>query len=212
MRNECKQNPGRFSSEFKTLPNGADLKAKVKCESEKQSETLETPKAKFKYTFSRCHGAYPESNHSCFRCGLYSSPGWSAQVTPALMSAVLVYPHIHKWLPVPTSQIPTPPRSALTCPHTHTRTHTCPHTLAPDSAQEADSDQANSGTGMYEVGGAGKPRRRALQQTRGSRSPSKCRGLGGSGPFTATVSPEPRNLNRGRREGRGVILFWLSAL
>lgn len=144
VRNECKQNPGRLSSEFKILPNGADLKAKVKC-NQKTIRNTETPKAKFKYTFSRCHGAYPEPNHSCFRCGLYSSSGL---VCFRLHLPGVPTPHVHKWLKVP----PAPERPSSWHPrdrprtyvsahtHAHTRVHTHPR---PSSAQEADSDQAN---------------------------------------------------------------------
>lgn len=63
VSNECKQNPGRLSSEFKVLPNRADLKAKVKC-NQATARNTDISKAKFKYIFPGAHDAHPESMQS----------------------------------------------------------------------------------------------------------------------------------------------------
>lgn len=121
-----------------------------------------------------------------------------------------------------TSQFLTPPRpSAHLRVRTHTRTHTCPHTPSPQLRPGGGLRPGEPGTesAKWVVPGtaaAEPPDRRAnssqkpesLKTQRPRRLPFRREA---SGPFTATVSPEPRNLNRGRREGRGGSSFWLSA-
>ena len=196
VRNECKQNPGRLSSEFKILPNGADLKAKVKC-NQKTIRNTETPKAKFKYTFSRCHGAYPESNHTCFRCCLYSSSGL---VCFRLHLPGVPTPHVHKWLKVP----PAPERPSSWHPRDRPRTYVSAHTHAHTRVHTTPSPQLRPGGGLRpgEPGtesakwvlpgtAVAEPPDRRANSSR-SRSPSKRRGLGGSHFARKLPGPSPQ--------------------
>lgn len=120
---------------------------------------------------------------------------------------------------VPVPDTPATVR-ALTCPHTHTHTHVSTHTLAPAPPRRR-TPTRRTRHGIGEVGVAGNRGRRAprpqskllakpesLKTQRPRRLPFRQEA---SGPFTATVSPEPRNLNRGRRGGRGGSSFLLSA-
>ena len=122
-----------------------------------------------------------------------------------------------------SSQFPTPPRRsahlrvrarARTHTHTHTHTHVSTHTLAPAPPRRR-APTRRTRPGLSEVGGAGNRGRRAPRPN-SSRQPESLKtqrprrlpfGGEASGPFTATVSPEPRNLNRGRRGGRGGSSF-----
>lgn len=111
--------------------------------------------------------------------------------------------------------------------HTHARTHTCPHTsflrLHPRGGLRRGEPKAASARGV--VPGAAAPPALSLR-TPSPASPAQTpRGRGvpqtlrprrlpfrgeASVPLTARMSPEPRNLNRGRRGGRGGSFLTLS--
>lgn len=158
----ARKNPGRLRSEFKVLPNEANLKATVKW-NQKTTRNNDIPDAKFKCTSPGAHGADPESTHSCcFRCGLHSPPRLGLfQVTHALPGQLSRCAHsTHSQMTQSatcprTSQFLTPPRpSAHLRVRTHTHTHVSTHTLAPAPPRRR-TPTGRARPGLREVGGAG---------------------------------------------------------
>lgn len=115
---------------------------------------------------------------------------------------------------------------ARTCPHAHTLTHT--HTPSPRLRPGGGlgPDEPDTAPARWVVRGAGptgavtadteprvlstnSSRPRGFLQTRGPRRLPFRREA--SAPLTAKVSPEPQNLNKDRRGGRGGSSFLLSA-
>lgn len=202
MRNECKQNPGRLSSEFKTLPNGADLKAKVKC-NQKTIRNTETPKAKFKYTFSRCHGGLTP-NQTTVALGAVSTaaPGWSVSGYTCPYVSCPVCP-LHTFindskchLP-PNVPVPDTPATVRLRVRTHTHAHTRVHAPSPQLRPGRRTPTRRTRHGIGEVGGAGNYRGRRAPRPQSkllaeARSPSKCRGLGGSHFAGSFPGPSPQ--------------------
>lgn len=163
-------------------------------------------------------------------------PGSSVSgYTRSALSVVLVCP-LHTFtndsrchLPPNVPAVPATPAPirVLTCRRAHTQTlaHTRVHTHPrPGSAQEADCCEASPARPPR--GGWCRAPRPHLSCHRGRRAPRRPRkllatagvppnaeaspapiSLGASVPLTARVTPEPQNLNRGRRGGRGGSLF-----
>lgn len=231
---DCKQNPGRLRSEFKVLPNGADLQAKVAW-SQQTARNSELPKAKFKCTFLRAHCAFtPNQCTVALGAWVPSPPRSGAPRVQGYTRSASGFAHSTHLPMTPSATCPQPPSCRHPAhvrvqTHTHTlprarvRTHT--HTPSPQLRPEGGHGRTR-GHGLHQVGGAGRrgptgavtadaepsvpgansSRPRGFPPTR--RPPPLPFGREAPAPAPPRVSPEPRNVNRDRRGGRGGSSFF----